>query len=389
MREKVAVTSRSCPSSSRPGCGSRTRSIVINTFKHAVHGFDNPRVGRRAVAQRLANDFIEEHIGAAGRRSPRRASTSWLGRADRSSPMQIQPGSTARIATDQGRRIRDKLPGGSRGRTSAQLELTTRLRMRERRNAIWISARSDAWPSYAAPESRIRGQCSTRVAPRTRVAGPAAGSALELAARRPCARAGFTDKHPDIIYTIEAEIDEVKATMHGAIDTLDVDRGGEPRSQQQPDARREGNAQELPRRATVRGRDRPAEDRSRTRSSAHSIEAHSARSTEQLEALARQTPRTCPSSCATSTTGSLAGRHGAGRTSSGKSARRAVPRASSPPSRRPSPASPNRLVILVVGLMMLGGSLGAGGRDRRGDGTDSSLHGPQRAPDGSSAFRCW
>lgn len=183
------------------------RELKIDQF--AIRFRDDDPVVARDVAQRLANDFIEEHIATRVRTSQKsvefvEAELDRLATAIRQIESQVSDFKAANSG-----RLPEDLPANTR-----QLERLSMEAGDLRRDAA--TARSDEafFRSQSATAREMTGAGMERAdTPEARV------RMLELAMADFAAR-GFTDKHPDVVKT-EAELEALKAQIAAGEETAE------------------------------------------------------------------------------------------------------------------------------------------------------------------------
>jgi succinoglycan biosynthesis transport protein ExoP len=327
----------------------RRREIEINTFRvEFVAG--SARVAAD-VAQHLANDFIEEHIGARVEVSQK--SLDFIVAEQSRIAGQIEE-VEAKIAG-----VKDSNPGSLPEDMMQNQRLIERslssLRIAQRE---LDTARSDAgfWASQAADAAAGGGGGMSDVSPGRRL------QQLELLLDSLRAR-GFTDKHPDIIIALQ-EVSEVKESIRIM--------GDSQGSESDPVNIGQRNALAQERRANNRVTASKAEiarHQEEIDQLTAQIEA-TPRVAEKLEALFRQ-HKNLSGNMSDFNDRRLEAevRADLERRQLGEQFRVLEP--AFPPT---EPASPNRILILIVGLM-IGSSLGVAAAIVA-ESADSSVHGP-------------
>jgi len=192
MREKIAV--EPVIPEIEGGAGRRNRDIEINTFRIVFRDRDAETAKR--VAERLANDFIEEHIDARVEVSGK--SLDFIqGELDRLSDeiREVEAG-VAKVKNDNQGRLPEDVPNNQR-----RIErITSDLAFAQR---AYAEARSD--------EAFFRSQAATAAAMATNSDETSPGRRLQLLELdlAEFQSRGFTPKHPDVIRT-KAEIAALK-----------------------------------------------------------------------------------------------------------------------------------------------------------------------------------
>ncbi len=208
----------------------RRRDFVIDQFRLSFR--DNDPVKARDVAQRLANDFIEEHIATRVRTSQKSLEFIEAELTRLSAAIQEVEGRVAEVKSANPGRLPEDAPANQRRLERIIAELAS-----ARRQAV--AARSD--------ESFFRSQSAT-ARELTDGAGPVGGPlntpqsrrrSLELLLGEYEAR-GFTDKHPDVVRT--------KAELALLSDQL----GGGEEGEEEPASFAEQNASAEAERARLR-----------------------------------------------------------------------------------------------------------------------------------------
>jgi polysaccharide chain length determinant protein (PEP-CTERM system associated) len=326
------------------------RDVQINTFR-LIFRHDEPKAAA-AVANRLANDFIEEHIRERVQVS---TDTSEFIEAELARlAVQIQD-VESRIA-----QVKDENPGRLPEDLEANQRLYERtiesLRMAERQAA---EAESDE--AFYRQQSTIEPEHGDNrwdpADPRRRV------DTLELLLAEYLSK-GFTEKHPDVI-ALKQQLDEVKK-IQATEQTISESGEAISPSQQSAEAER--------RRAALRTSSARAEIE-RLQQQADQVQqrlAETPRVAERLTALERDYEHLFKSFQEYSNKRlEAAVAANAERRQKGEKLR--ILESAVPP---PEPTSPNRLLIVVVGLL-LGVTLG-GGVGVLLEATDASFHGARQ-----------
>ncbi|MDJ0849685.1 MAG: hypothetical protein QNK04_15040 [Myxococcota bacterium] len=184
----------------------RRRDFVIDQFRLSFR--DNDPAKARDVAQRLANDFIEEHIATRVRTSQKSLEFIEAELTRLSGAIQEVEGKVAEVKSENPGRLPEDAPANQRRLERIIAELAN-----ARRQAV--AARSD--------EAFFRSQSAT-ARELTDGGGPSGLSntpqsrarSLELLLGEYDAR-GFTDKHPDVVRT-KAELALLKSQLAGEAD---------------------------------------------------------------------------------------------------------------------------------------------------------------------------
>lgn len=325
------------------------RDIEINTFRVEFVASD-PQVAAD-VAQRLANDFIEEHIGARVEMSQKSL--------DFIVSEQVRIAEQVAEVESNIAAVKDSNPGSLPEDMMQNQRLTERalsaLRIAHRE---LDTARSDQgfWASQAA-DAAAGGGATTDVSPARRL------QQLQLLLDSYRAR-GFTDKHPDVKIALQ-EVAEVKESIRAPGDVADAG-SSDPTNL----AQRNALAQE-------------SRSKNRLNAASAEIERHrkevdrlteqierTPRVSEQLEALARRHK---------DLTGNLTDfnhRRLEAEVQADLERRQLGEqfRVLEPAFPAPEPAAPNRILILIMSLMV-GVSLGVAAAVVA-ESADSSVHGP-------------
>jgi len=345
MRDKVAVV----PVLPELEASLRTRrEIEINTFRVEFTSGDS--VVASSVAQRLANDFIQEHISERVQVSQK--SLDFIAAEQERLAKQIAA-VEARIA-----QVKDENPGSLPEDMVQSQRLIERalesMRIAQREVDI---ARSDA--EFWGAQASAADTGSDDVSPARRL------QQLQLALDALRAR-GFTDKHPDVIITLQ-EIEEVRESMR----QLAARGETEPDAPKTPSQRTSLAQQQRAQKRVQTAEIEIARHQAEIDELQKQLEA-TPRVAEQLEALSRE-HRSLSEQLSDFNNRRLEAevRANLERRQLGEQFRVIEP--AFPPQ---EPSAPNRAVILVV-AMMIGMSLGFAAAVVA-ESADSTLHGAQQ-----------
>jgi polysaccharide chain length determinant protein (PEP-CTERM system associated) len=331
--------------------GARRQEVEINTFRLYFRG-DRPKIAAD-VANRLANDFIDEHIKERVQVSGDTA--EFISAELERLSGQIREVET-RIAAVKNQNA-GKLPE----------DLTSNQRLLERlleslRNARVDYSLAESDRAFYAQQAIVAASAVPRVEEELSPERKLDLVKLNLAGYR---SRGFTDKHPDVIATNE-EMHELQRQIEEEAATEAA--GEHPENFAQMNARAEAQRAELRAESSKADMDRLA-------AQAEDIQQRLAATpqvAEQLSALEREYTHLFQSYQEYSAKGLEAGvAANMERRQKGEQFR--ILEAAFAP---PEPSSPNRVVIVLVGLVM-GLALGAGVAILL-EGVDTSFHGPRQ-----------